>query len=687
MLSQGFDFIILDYKHGNDLMERNALTLVSLLERLYQEYGSTFEQDITLIGPSMGSEVAQYALAYMEHNNIPHHVKTYISFDGPQQGANVPIGLQNMVEYLTKRGLLSKLKSTKSLIRNGLYNGLAARQLLAHHVSANAQFPTPDILRTKFLNNLQAVGEYPVLCRKVALINGMSNGTLNPDHLTPNESLLHIINKRRGWKSLWGACNWNVCKNLDWEAKAAPSIGTARISDMWTLNAVLNLIFWVPPFETSKSASAAWGNSSQDNAPGSIFGPMFGTLPGNVNEDKIKFLAKELFYLLTGSKRTTFTQNINNFSFISSYSSADLRFPSMTDNSDKNLYMDWSQTNLCGHTPFDYVYAPTDRNQVHVEVSQEGSEWFENEAKYPTGDLPVLFDRFITGDANLCSSSNYLVQSCKPSSMTINWSVSPLGIVDLSCYDCSQPILTRLNNGTVTLTAKVFFAGNNNPFTTITKTIYVGLPYITQNAGTGSFTPYPDDLEPGEEPPVNQICTGQQISMNVNVERASHVSWSRTFANPSNTTWSQSGNSLSFYLWGNDQQATFRASASNSCGVAQESFAFKSIGCGGDPGDPDPCNQFAVSPNPAKNNINIYVLNIPPPCDDPPIVISKSGQIGSSRGITQVKLFDNLGNLKKQQTTAKTTQTSLNISGLTPGIYYLEISNGAYKERQKVVIQ
>lgn len=73
MLSQGIDFIVLDFKHGNDLLERNALTLVALIQRLNQTYASGYDQDITVIGPSMGSLIAQYALAYMEHNNIPHH--------------------------------------------------------------------------------------------------------------------------------------------------------------------------------------------------------------------------------------------------------------------------------------------------------------------------------------------------------------------------------------------------------------------------------------------------------------------------------------------------------------------------------------------------------------------------------------------------------------------------------------
>ena len=88
-----------------------------------------------------------------------------------------------------------------------------------------------------------------------------------------------------------------------------------------------------------------------------------------------------------------------------------------------------------------------------------------------------------------------------------------------------------------------------------------------------------------------------------------------------------------------------------------------------------------------SNILKFCRQNILHPCDNPPIIISKTGKSKIERGITQLRLFDNLGNLKKQQSTAKSKQTSLNISGLTPGIYYLEISDGAYKERQKVVVQ
>ena len=656
MLNQGYDFVILDYKHGNDLMERNALTLVSLLEQLYQTYGSTFQQDITLIGPSMGSEVAQYALAYMEHNNIPTHVKTYISFDGPQQGANVPIGLQNMVEYLTKRGLLSKLNSVKTNIRNGLYNGLAARQLLAHHVSANAQFPTPDALRTTFLNNLQALGNYPSLCRKVALINGVNNGILNPTHLTFNESLIHIINQRRGWKSIWGLCNANICKNVDWEVKGAPSSGTARISDMWTLNPIINLIFWVPPFETIKSASAAWGNSSLENAPGSTFGKLFGNQGGNIDQNKIAFWLKEIFYLLTGSKRTTFSQNINDFTFVPSYSSADLRFPSLTDNSAKNLYMDWSQTNLCGHSPFDYVYAPKNVNEQHVAVSQQASEWFESEVRCNRADLPVLFNPVINGSSYLCNSTqSYSVSFCQTGNHTIAWTSSNTSVATISGSG-DQVNVTSHANGTTTLTATVSYSCNYSVSTPIvlTKQLTVGPPVITNIAYS-----------------MNGGCNGTYQTWSLAATANIAVSsWLWTVDNPANNNW---------YIYNQYSPSTFvdvtggggiTISASNACGTGKGGVTIYSN-----------CHYGAItaSPNPTTDNVTIATAQ---PTKAATTADSKPSMLYA------LKVMDENGTLKKQyKYSAGVTNVTISMSGLISGAYTIQAFDGTTWNSVKVIKQ
>jgi hypothetical protein len=88
--SRGYDLIVFDFKEtnsdgrtgGGDFIEANALAVVKLIQELRSRYGNTIQQDFVIIGPSMASLVAQYALAYMERNGIQHYTRLYVSFDG-----------------------------------------------------------------------------------------------------------------------------------------------------------------------------------------------------------------------------------------------------------------------------------------------------------------------------------------------------------------------------------------------------------------------------------------------------------------------------------------------------------------------------------------------------------------------------------------------------------------------------
>lgn len=637
MLSEGYDFVILDFKHGNDLLERNAMTLVSLIERLNQTYGSTMQQGITLIGPSMGSLIAQYALAYMEANNIPHNVKTYISFDGCHQGANVPIGLQNFVEYFTKRGIFKKNKT----IREGLYNGLAARQMLAHHVSANSQFPAPDALRTIFLQNLAAVNEYPQLCRKVAIINGTNTGAINPFHPGPSETLLRIYTQRKGWKSLWGACEDKICMKLDWNCYTTPNSGTFKVMDNWTVEPIFNLLFWAPLGKTNRYADAAWGNSSQDNAPGGTFGTLFGTNPGDINESNFVFLLKEAMYLLTGSKRTGFYQNINEFTMMPSYSSADLRFPN------KNLYMKWDDQYLCGNTPFDYVYAPP-VNERHVFVSASGSQWFENEVRCATSSLPTYINPIMTGNGALCNSGLYTIVSCLPIG-NITWSAQPAGIVNISAVG-SQATITKITNGIVTISASITTC--NNTFTqTISKTVRVG----TLQPGPISWT---------WNAPPNRVLLDVD-----DVPGATSYKWYLDGVLKATTTTS----SYQLPMTGNVSCGNFYyfgVKAVNSCGTSDESYVGAEM---------PPCGGFAymISPNPSADNITIE-------SNDEATTLDNKKR----REIKEIEVHDKMGVIKQKQKFGK-GQTTVNISvGTLPNdVYTLRIFDGQTWQSCKIVVQ
>lgn len=92
----GYDLIFLDFHDGVDYIQRNALVLEELLD-LVNTTKDCNGDDIVVIGASMGGQIARYALTKMESENKHHGVRTYVSFDSPQQGAVVPMGVQASV--------------------------------------------------------------------------------------------------------------------------------------------------------------------------------------------------------------------------------------------------------------------------------------------------------------------------------------------------------------------------------------------------------------------------------------------------------------------------------------------------------------------------------------------------------------------------------------------------------------
>ena len=639
------DFIIFDFKHGNDLLERNAMALVALIERLNLTYGANYLQDITLIGPSMGSLIAQYALSYMEHNNIQHRVRTYISFDGCHQGANVPIGLQNYVEYITKRGILRGIKP----IREGLYNGLGAKQLLAHHHSANSPFPAPDALRTQFLQNLAAVGEYPQLSRKVALINGAINGTLNPNHGT-NTTILDIEIKRKGWKSIWGLCNDNICKKIKWTGRTATNSGTNKVTEMWTASPLHNVLFWVPLGKTNYYANAAWGNSSQDNAPGGLI--------GNVFSDDLErhgtFLAKELIYLLTGDK-PTFNINLNNFTMMSSYSAADIRY------TNKNLY---SRIDQCPPTPFDHIYAPTE-NEEHVYVSEQGSVWFEDEAR---GTFPcsTICNGTISGAESFCTTEIYSAPLVNGATYT--WSVDKPWLVTTNANGNTYQITRNGNTaGSLTITVQIIRACGTSALTrdvTMGYTmIYYNInPYSTGDECYTANALYYFQIEPG---PNDHLF----VSAHEWGYRAYNSTTETIVGDPNilNTTATIVFPTTGLY------EVFVRPK--NECGAGVESSTFVEVVpmCGG-----GGWFRISASPNPASDDLYVTIDDEKKEVKN----LSEDEDVNMALHDFYTKQIVRQWKFKNKQ-----SQHKLSVTGLKRGMYILFVSKGKYQQLKQIVVE
>jgi len=190
--SEGFDIVILnaplystngkDIDGGSDYIQRNAMVLVALIDLLNSQ--KVGDEELVVLGPSMGGLIGRYGLAYMEQNSLPTETRLYISFDSPHRGANIPISLQYLINYLAQQ----TGDPDAIAIVEGVLNSPAAKEMLYDHLTGHLlsgslfeQDPTlllpvgaPDF-RDAFQAELDAIG-FAQQVRNVAMVNGSALG-------------------------------------------------------------------------------------------------------------------------------------------------------------------------------------------------------------------------------------------------------------------------------------------------------------------------------------------------------------------------------------------------------------------------------------------------------------------------------------------------------------------------------
>lgn len=160
----GFDAVVLNFNDSTDDIRRNAMILVELLRQV--GVAQPDGRDKVVIGASMGGLLTRYALAWMEQQGLDANARAFISFDSPQLGANIPLGVQYWLQ-------LFQIESTEAGHLLSRLDTAAARQmLLYHHTASGGGSGQPATLRGSFLADLAAVGDWPQGLRKVAVANG-----------------------------------------------------------------------------------------------------------------------------------------------------------------------------------------------------------------------------------------------------------------------------------------------------------------------------------------------------------------------------------------------------------------------------------------------------------------------------------------------------------------------------------
>jgi hypothetical protein len=162
---------------GGDYIERNALVLVKVLQNIKTELRANgSNEQVVIVGPSMGGLISRYALSYMEKHNMDHNCRLWFSWDATHLGSVLPIGEQYFIKSMANLGL----KGAKDGIEQQL-NTPASKQELNHHHLAEAIDPegAPGF-KNRFYDEMKYIG-FPEKCRKIAMISGTINGTMQPD--------------------------------------------------------------------------------------------------------------------------------------------------------------------------------------------------------------------------------------------------------------------------------------------------------------------------------------------------------------------------------------------------------------------------------------------------------------------------------------------------------------------------
>ncbi|MBY0485813.1 MAG: GPI inositol-deacylase [Flavobacteriaceae bacterium] len=475
----GFDVTLVNFPAGADYIERNAMAVVSLLQRETAKLatnGST--EKIALIGPSMGGLVSRYALAYMEKNSINHNTRLWVSFDSPHLGANIPVAAQENLYFYGYKGRKdqAKIKFDEN------FRSPAARQMLIEqldYVQENAPYPT-DLMpngtvpnggnnntnfrqqfQTKLnTNGLAGSNGYPQNVRKIALINGTTNGTKTN---TESQMFLELAAfKIIKYGQIFGT-------------PLQTSVNVARIEDR----------FMGTPYSTTQTFSgkatyfAGWNNNfpyaingtvirtninprgSMDNVPGGTFNTQ------GIIKDEFDVALNEQ---IPGRKSIEWRTYAPNHAFIPTVSSLAFKNPNFDWSTalTRNLVCDPNNKEIY----FDSYFAPS-KNEEHVFVSAENASWLIKELQgiSQAPSFPIQAGLF-TGPDLICNANTVysFSDACKLPS-TVTWSVSPnLQIVSSTGYSVT---VSQISNGQGAITA-TFQNGQ-----TFTKSIWVGAPSFT----------------------------------------------------------------------------------------------------------------------------------------------------------------------------------------------------------------
>lgn len=663
-------------RSGSDYIERNGLTLVSLIEELndqLQAAGST--EEIVVVGPSMGGQIARYALAYMEANSISHRTRLFVALDSPHNGANIPIGLQRFIRHYADDTQDSKLVDILQSLDSPASREMTAQYYDFDGTNASTTPFAPHPERPAFLGNLNALrpGGFPANVRRVAVTNGALNGAAQKDKqgrvIADGDQAFLLQQEGVPTGSLAG-----VLVRVVWQIGllARPiTTASARVnfSTGWGNTGRTMRTFKLFQGERLYDATGPAGSCGLDAGPGG-----YRKFFGEVSESGWSSGMFQARYFWSVRDRA---------SFIPMLSALGCTYPGYNNCQG----VDARYLTCNNGTPFDTYYGPARVNEEHTQLTAGNVAFLKDEILKKT-PKPVLAG---AAPASICFSPNarkftiaVLPECVLPGrgqyATTYTWTANPGILITAGTltavggYIKNDTFVEIAGNTAVDSYVTVRVQATRNGFAPSAVTSFTVRVVSAANLTVGYTAPnsYPqNDVVPANENVSFGLGASDGCDLTTLTWKVNGVSYPQSVSSGPTAGRTSIGVNV-----GSGAICTVEATATNLCDGLPIS-ASKTVSIGTGPNFPN--NRLAplgptleTYPNPVQGTVSI-------------LVGAATGSASAATGTAEVRLYDPYGHLVRH-TQGSGSHYSLDTHGLPVGMYNLEVVRGGQVLRKHIEV-
>ncbi len=647
---------------GGDYVERNGLTLVTLIERINQQLASQGSTEkLIVIGPSMGGQISRYALKWMEDRGKNHNVRLWVSFDSNHEGTMIPIGEQHFIKTLA--GMSNDIQITLDRQLNSPH---AKQSLVDHHLfHQNGVIDAGGApgFHIRYFAMMDSLG-WPQQLRKIAMVSGGDNGSELP---IPKAGQLNLnINAalgRGGWffGAICGFFSNSNCKLLDANLYTAPKPGVVGV--------VADLKFLILTRKWyGRGINLTRDQSIETIQSGYYWG--YKELADKTTEGSLPKFLKKIMQVNLYSGYHAHQPTANTLAFGKGPNGTVYNFKWDDDVSYYNLVCD-------GYIPFDYYHGPKTFSVRHDSLFYPQARILIEEVNGIIHHNPQVHRyALISCNTNLICQGGTATFTLSPviPGMVYTWTTSDPFLQIISGQGTPSIVVQHTGSASVSGSFAINCSASNDCFIVdiFAYNIWVGTlnPVWTYSTPQTNYGILQQSI--GSSVIYNEACWYSWISTSTRPWTGRTVVWEPVRLGGAGITWYQSGDNLYLKFAAPGQVAKFVVHVTNACGTADYFYNFRGIQETGTscPFYPDRMvianeteNGLKIYPNPSSEIVDVSLNDLP----------------GANRQgiIFEIRIIDKMGNTR-QQFRYKTGVRSaeINISPLPVDVYSVHVFDG-----------